>query len=576
MQNGHGISVGTMISSFCKITPKAPAFSLMEMMVVMLVVAVVMALSAPMITKKSAASGVGGGGASLMTSMVGGNVGFNLTESNSRGLIIGGKETETQTMNTYMKSHQGTSGQEVPRLSINGKSLGTDSELPQIGFMYGGTATGVMMMASSNRMYIGNGANVAKEDIQNAIAIGGGARATGNNSVSLGKRASAGANSVAIGDTAQASGGIAIGAKQGDDDKTVASGGIAIGANTKAGSGFALGHGANAKGSCDLLGTGASCDSSANEIERSAIKIARTNVLLNGGNKVRVTASNELNLTASNTLYMKGTKTTTLYGSEGVTVQAPTTYRVTLSSNAHVVNYITAPNASFSNSLYGNRISANTISANTISAKYVSSNNISDMSNTIRDHGNSLRSHSNSLSSHSQSISSLSSRISSLSSSISSLSSRISAKKSCSCSSNKTSDIRLKDVIGENLDAMDKIERLKVYNFTFKNDEDKVKHVGVMAQDLMKIFPDAVTKDDEGYFVIRHEDIFYAMVNALKEINARVVKIAEDVTANLKAISENKAQIVELQTRVDKQDKQIKELQAEVAELKKLVKKLAK
>ena len=40
-----------------------------------------------------------------------------------------------------------------------------------------------------------------------------------------------------------------------------------------------------------------------------------------------------------------------------------------------------------------------------------------------------------------------------------------------------------------------------------------------MAQDLEKIFPKAVFKGDDGFLRIRMEDMFYALVNAVKELD---------------------------------------------------------
>ena len=73
-----------------------------------------------------------------------------------------------------------------------------------------------------------------------------------------------------------------------------------------------------------------------------------------------------------------------------------------------------------------------------------------------------------------------------------------------------SSDRRLKYVGKENTSGLDKIKQLKVFNYTFKKDEKKTPHVGVIAQDLQKVFPDAVTKAKDGFLRIRFEDMFYA------------------------------------------------------------------
>ena len=84
-----------------------------------------------------------------------------------------------------------------------------------------------------------------------------------------------------------------------------------------------------------------------------------------------------------------------------------------------------------------------------------------------------------------------------------------------------SSDRRLKYVGKESQSGLDKIKQLKVFNYTFKKDETKTPHVGVIAQDLQKVFPDAVKKGKDGFLTIRFEDMFFAMINAIKELDLK-------------------------------------------------------
>ncbi len=112
------------------------------------------------------------------------------------------------------------------------------------------------------------------------------------------------------------------------------------------------------------------------------------------------------------------------------------------------------------------------------------------------------------------------------------------------------SDRRLKNVGEVFTGGLDKIKQLKVYNYTFKNDPDKTPQVGVMAQDLQKVFPKAVTKGEDGFLRIRWDEMFYALINAVKELDIRT---AND-TADLK--KQNK----ELEKRIIKLEKELAEL----------------
>ena len=86
---------------------------------------------------------------------------------------------------------------------------------------------------------------------------------------------------------------------------------------------------------------------------------------------------------------------------------------------------------------------------------------------------------------------------------------------------NYISDRRLKYVGKDNNDGLAKIKQLKVFNYVYKKDTTKTPHVGVIAQDLQKVFPNAVQKGKDGFLTIRMEDMFYAVINAIKELDAK-------------------------------------------------------
>ncbi len=133
--------------------------------------------------------------------------------------------------------------------------------------------------------------------------------------------------------------------------------------------------------------------------------------------------------------------------------------------------------------------------------------------------------------------------------------------------SHRQSDIRLKNV-GEPFTAgLNELEKLNFYHFTFKKDKDQVPQVGVMAQDLQKVFPQAVSKDDGGWLTIRWDEMFYAAINAIKELNTKVCAIAKDVT-KLKTVTDEHTKTLEAQAQtIEQQQVEIKELTARVEKL---------
>ena len=113
-----------------------------------------------------------------------------------------------------------------------------------------------------------------------------------------------------------------------------------------------------------------------------------------------------------------------------------------------------------------------------------------------------------------------------------------------------TSDRRLKYVGKENTSGLDKIRQLKVFNYTFKKDAKKEPHVGVIAQDLQKIFPNAVKKGADGFLTIRMEDMFYAVINAIKELDAKYQAQEKRINALEKENKEFKARLDKLEAKV--------------------------
>ena len=93
---------------------------------------------------------------------------------------------------------------------------------------------------------------------------------------------------------------------------------------------------------------------------------------------------------------------------------------------------------------------------------------------------------------------------------------------------------------------MRSILKLKIYDYKYKNDKSETPHVGVVAQDLKKVFPNAVRKNDDGYLEIRQEDMFYAMLNAIKDLDKRITDQNEIIDKQAYEINRLKKEIEKL------------------------------
>lgn len=83
------------------------------------------------------------------------------------------------------------------------------------------------------------------------------------------------------------------------------------------------------------------------------------------------------------------------------------------------------------------------------------------------------------------------------------------------------SDKRIKKNIKPLKYSLKELRGVNVYEYNYLDDSNSRK-IGVMAQDLLKIIPEAVHKDDKGYYTINPDWVFYPIINAIKELDNTV------------------------------------------------------
>ena len=124
-----------------------------------------------------------------------------------------------------------------------------------------------------------------------------------------------------------------------------------------------------------------------------------------------------------------------------------------------------------------------------------------------------------------------------------------------------SSDRRLKNIGSRSLAGLAEISKLKVYSYNYKKDLKKLPQVGVIAQDLRKIFPNSVTKDENGYLNIRWDEMFYASINAIKELDKKIIALAKRATTV-------ESQIAQLEDENNSLKLQVENLSARIEKLK--------
>ena len=105
-----------------------------------------------------------------------------------------------------------------------------------------------------------------------------------------------------------------------------------------------------------------------------------------------------------------------------------------------------------------------------------------------------------------------------------------------------TSDERLKENIElSNLDFMDILNKFKVKEYNFKDDTNKQKNVGIIAQDLLKIIPEDLqkfylTQDSKGFYSVNDSKLVYLLIGALQQEYNTILKLEDEINKLKKII----------------------------------------
>lgn len=94
---------------------------------------------------------------------------------------------------------------------------------------------------------------------------------------------------------------------------------------------------------------------------------------------------------------------------------------------------------------------------------------------------------------------------------------------------NTLSDARLKKNFSSIDDALEKILTLDGYFYYWNKGEDKKRKIGLKAQEVEKVFPEAVSKGGDGYLSVSYDHLIAPVISAIKELYYMVVGTQKDV-----------------------------------------------
>ena len=94
-----------------------------------------------------------------------------------------------------------------------------------------------------------------------------------------------------------------------------------------------------------------------------------------------------------------------------------------------------------------------------------------------------------------------------------------------------TSDERLKNITGEITDAINKVSQLRAAEFTWKSDESNKPQVGLIAQDVQTVLPEAISENDKEFLGVSYTDVIPLLVASIKEQQTIINDLKARITA---------------------------------------------
>jgi hypothetical protein len=134
------------------------------------------------------------------------------------------------------------------------------------------------------------------------------------------------------------------------------------------------------------------------------------------------------------------------------------------------------------------------------------------------------------------------------------------------------SDRRLKTLDGAFGSGLGKILKINPVRYRYKADNalglhDSEEHIGVVAQDVQKVIPEAVTENSKGYLMVNNDPIIWSMLNAIKEQQGEFRQEQAELAKALR-------QIRQQQSLLRAQSSAMQKLEAEVGEARETLRKV--
>jgi hypothetical protein len=112
------------------------------------------------------------------------------------------------------------------------------------------------------------------------------------------------------------------------------------------------------------------------------------------------------------------------------------------------------------------------------------------------------------------------------------------------------SDARLKNLNGSFNPGLSQVLKLNPVRYRYKPGNamgicDTDEHIGVVAQEVQQVIPEAVTENSQGYLLVNNDPIIWTMLNAIKEQQGQIKQQQSLLRAQTAAIRSLKAEVHE-------------------------------
>jgi septal ring factor EnvC (AmiA/AmiB activator) len=103
------------------------------------------------------------------------------------------------------------------------------------------------------------------------------------------------------------------------------------------------------------------------------------------------------------------------------------------------------------------------------------------------------------------------------------------------------SDERLKNINGTIENAVDKLMTLRAVNYSWKNDENQKENLGLIAQDVEKVFPQVIDSntlpnldqnedaDKTEYLGVRYQELVPVLIKAIQELKTEIDSLKNQI-----------------------------------------------